>query len=67
MISVEESAGLLLQTIRPHIIIPDHTAESDILMAIRNHIDTDRHHLVTAVSHNESIIDDEQPHKPATW
>ena len=50
MITAEESASLLMATIRPHVILPDHTAEADVLMAIRNHIETDRHHLVNAVS-----------------
>lgn len=50
MITTEESAGLLMQTIRPHIIVPDHTAEAEILIAIRNHIETDRHQLTIAHS-----------------
>ena len=50
MISIEESASLLMQTIRPLIIVPDNTSEADVLMAIRNHIETDRQHLVNAVS-----------------
>ncbi len=52
MITTHESASLLLQTIRPLIIVPDNTAEADVLIAIENHIATDRHHLTVAVAQN---------------
>jgi hypothetical protein len=59
LITAEESASLLMQTIRPNIIIPDHIAESDVLMAIRNHIETDRCQLANAYSRNATnLIED---------
>lgn len=42
MITSEESASLLLQTIRPLVIVPSHDAEADVLIKIRNHIDAER-------------------------
>jgi hypothetical protein len=52
MISPHESASLLLQTIRPLIIVPDNVAEADVLLAIVAHIQCDRHHLTVAVAQN---------------
>lgn len=62
MITTEESASLLLQTIRPHIIVPDNMSESDVLMAIRNHIETDRHQLTLAFSQQATSILPEHLH-----
>ena len=50
MITASESASLLLATIRPNIVIPDHVAEADVLMAIVKHLECDRHHLTLAVA-----------------
>ena len=50
MITSQESASLLLATIRPLVIIPDHMSEADVLLAIVNHIQCDRHHLTVAVA-----------------
>ena len=50
MITASESASLLLATIRPMIIVPDHMSEADVLLAIVAHIQCDRHHLTVAVA-----------------
>ena len=63
MISPHESASLLLQTIRPLIIVPDNTSEADVLMAIVKHLECDRHHLTLAVAQNATGLlpmDDDQ-------
>ena len=52
MITASESASLLLATIRPMIIVPDHMSEADVLLAIVAHIQCDRHHLTVAVAQN---------------
>ncbi len=42
MITPEESASILLATIAPHIVIPNHPAEATISIMIRDHIEADR-------------------------
>lgn len=59
MITTSESASLLYAAIRPHILVPDHVSESEILIAIRAHLDAERHQMAQHIAKQAtSIIED---------
>ena len=54
MTTAAESAGTLWAALRQHLRPCDHTAEVAALLAIRDHIEADRHEQRVALSHGAS-------------
>jgi transketolase len=65
MITSEESASLLLQTIRTLVIVPSHDAEADVLLKIRRHIEAERHQMALSISRQATNLLPETHHERA--